>query len=88
MSIFWKGLPEYPDEVLIKINRLKNYTKNLNLLYSAGYMISSLDIYSSSAIIGDFFILFEDLKKQIVLGVSNFGHIIDSYTAHEMKLPT
>lgn len=77
----------YPDEALISINRFEKYN-NIDILFSVGYMISSIDIYSSSAITTNIFLSFKDIKKEILLGIKNFGYVVDSYTSHNTDLPT
>jgi len=77
----------YPDEALISINQFKNY-RNIDILFSVGYMISSIDIYSSSTITTNIFLSLKDIKKEILFGIKNFGYVIDSYTSHNTDLPT
>lgn len=77
----------YPDEALISINQFKKY-RNIDILFSAGYMISSIDIYSSRTITTNIFLSLKDIKKEIFFGIKNFGYVIDSYTNHNTDLPT
>ena len=77
----------YPDEAFISINKFKKYN-NINILFSAGYMISSIDIYSSSTITTNIFISIQDIKKEILFGIKNAGYVIDGYTGYDTDLPT
>ena len=78
----------HANEVFIKINRFKKYNANINILYNFGYMISSIDTYSSTIVSADFLLSYRDIKKQFIIAFKNFGYIINSYISNTTDLPT
>ena len=62
----------HSNEALIKINRFKKYNANINILYNFGYLISSIDTYSSTIMSADFLFSYKDITKQVIIAFKNF----------------